>query len=77
MSSQKSVPIVNRILDAFKSGKKDSAAFWFYQDNRFILERFFAVRDKNGKYIGIIQVNQDITDIRSIEGERKELDWKD
>jgi PAS domain S-box-containing protein len=73
---QKSVHIVNRILDAFKTGKKDVAEFWIQKDNRLIHIRYFAVRDKDKKYLGTIEVTQDITDIKKIEGEKRLLDWK-
>jgi len=74
---KKSVHIVNNILEAFKTGKKSVAEFWIQMNNRSIHIRYFAVRDKNGKYLGTIEVTQDITDIKKIEGEKRLLDWKD
>ncbi|MEM2917637.1 MAG: DUF438 domain-containing protein [Candidatus Bathyarchaeia archaeon] len=74
---QKSVHIVNKILDGFKTGKKDMAEFWIQKDNRLIHIRYFAVRDKNGKYLGTMEVTQDLTDLKKIEGEKRLLDWKD
>lgn len=74
---QKSIHIVNRILDAFKTGRKNAAEFWINMNNRLIHIRYFAVRDKNGKYLGTIEVTQDITDIKRIEGEQRLLDWKE
>jgi DUF438 domain-containing protein len=74
---QKSVHIVNKILDSFKSGKKDVAEFWIQQKNRLIHIRYFAVRDKDGKYLGTMEVTQDITDLKKVEGEKRLLDWKD
>jgi len=73
---QKSVHVVNKILEAFKTGKKDVAEFWISLNNRLILIRYFAVRDKNGKYLGTVEVTQDITDIKKIEGQKRLLDWK-
>jgi len=73
---QKSVHIVNNILEAFKTGKKDVAEFWISLNKRLILIRYFAVRDKNGKYLGTVEVTQDITDIKKIEGQKRLLDWK-
>ena len=73
---QKSIHIVNRILEAFKTGKKNVAEFWIQMNNRLIHIRYFAVRDKNGKYLGTMEVTQDITDIKKIEGEKRLLDWK-
>jgi PAS domain S-box-containing protein len=73
---QKSVHIVNKILEAFRTGKKDVAEFWISLNNRLILIRYFALRDKNGEYLGTVEVTQDITDIKKIEGQKRLLDWK-
>jgi PAS domain S-box-containing protein len=74
---QKSVHIVNKILEVFKKGEKDSAEFWITMNNRLVHIRYFAVRDKNGKYLGTIEVTQDLTDLKKIEGQKRLLDWKD
>jgi len=74
---QKSVHIVNRILDSFKSGKKDVAEFWIPKDDRMIHIRYFAVRDRDRNYLGTMEVTQDITDLKKIDGEKRLLDWKD
>ncbi len=73
---QKSVHIVNRIVESFKSGKRDSAEFWINLNNRLIHIRYFAVRDKDGKYLGTMEVTQDVTDIKRLEGEKRLLDWE-
>jgi PAS domain S-box-containing protein len=73
---QKSVHVVNKILEAFKTGKKDVVEFWINVNDRLILIRYFAVRDKNGKYLGTVEVTQDITDIKETEGQKRLLDWK-
>ena len=70
----KSVHVVQQILDDFKSGKRDVAEFWINLHDRLIFIRYFAVRDKNGSYQGVIEVTQDITDIQKIEGEKRLLD---
>ncbi|MGQ9552024.1 MAG: DUF438 domain-containing protein [Candidatus Bathycorpusculaceae bacterium] len=72
---QKSVHIVNKILESFKSGKKGVAEFWIQMNNRLIHIRYFAVRDKNGEYLGTMEVTQDLTEIKKIEGEKRLLDW--
>jgi len=74
---QKSVHVVNKILDSFKSGKKNVAEFWIQKGDRLVFIRYFAVRNKDGKYLGTVEVTQDITDIKKIEGEKRLLDWKD
>jgi PAS domain S-box-containing protein len=74
---QKSVHIVNKIIEAFTTGEKGTAEFWITMNNRLVHIRYFAVRDKNGKYLGTMEVTQDLTDLKKIEGERRLLDWKD
>lgn len=73
---KKSIQVVNKIIEALKTGKKDAAEFWIQMSNRLIYIRYIAVRDKNGKYLGTLEVTQDITDIKKIEGEKRLLDWK-
>ncbi|MGQ9781063.1 MAG: DUF438 domain-containing protein [Nitrososphaeria archaeon] len=72
---QKSVHIVNRILEDFRKGIRDKAEFWINFQGRFIHIRYFPVRNRRGDYIGCIEVTQDITDIKKLEGERRLLDW--
>jgi len=74
---QKSVHIVNKILESFKKGEKDVAEFWINMDNKLIHIRYFAVRDKDSKYLGTMEVTQDVTGIKGLEGEKRLLDWKD
>ncbi|MGQ9538429.1 MAG: DUF438 domain-containing protein [Candidatus Bathycorpusculaceae bacterium] len=73
---QKSIHVVNRILEAFKKGEKDVAEFWIQAGDRLVHIRYFAIRDKNGKYLGTMEVTQDITDIKKIEGEKRLLNWE-
>jgi hypothetical protein len=72
----KSVHVVNKILDAFKSGARDTADFWIELGAKFIYIRYFAVRDKNGYYRGTLEVSQDLTEIRKLEGQQRLLDWE-
>ncbi len=74
---QKSIHIVNKILNSFKSGEKDVAEFWIQKGDRLVHIRYFAVRNKDRKYLGTMEVTQDITNIKKIEGEKRLLDWKD
>lgn len=73
---QKSLHVVDKIVEAFKTGKKDVAEFWITIENRFVHIRFFAVRSKGGKYLGAVEVVQDVTDIKKLEGQKRLLDWK-
>lgn len=70
-----SVYQVNKIIAAFRKHEKDHADFWIMVRNRFIHIRYFALYDDTGIYKGTIEVSQDITDIRSLKGERRLLDW--
>jgi hypothetical protein len=72
----KSVHIVNKILDAFKSGSRDTAAFWIELGGKFIYIRYFAVRNAKGYYRGTLEVSQDLTAIRKLEGQQRLLDWE-
>jgi PAS domain S-box-containing protein len=73
---QKSLHVVNKIVESFKNGEKNVAEFWISLHNRFVHIRFFAVRDASGKYLGTMEVVQDITDIKKLQGERRLLDWE-
>ncbi|WP_348798458.1 DUF438 domain-containing protein [Flavobacterium adhaerens] len=71
----KSVGTVLRILDEFRKGTKNESSFWINYKERLIYIRYFAVRDANKIYRGVIEMSQDITDIKNIEGEKRLLDW--
>jgi DUF438 domain-containing protein len=72
----KSLHMVNRILEEFRAGKKDHADFWITMDDRFLFIRYFAIRDGGGTYRGCLEVTQDVTEIRKLEGEQRLLDWE-
>lgn len=73
----KSLDIVTNIVENFKAKTKNFAEFWINMSNRKIHIRFFAVRDPQGKYLGTMEVVQDVTDIQKLEGEKRLLDWKE
>jgi PAS domain S-box-containing protein len=70
---QKSIHVVNKILEDFKSGKSDVAEFWINFEGKLIHIRYFPIRGKNGEYLGCLEVTQDITNIKKIEGEKRLL----
>ncbi|MFA7069327.1 MAG: PAS domain-containing protein [Sulfurimonas sp.] len=72
----KSVGQVLMILEEFKAGRRDEAEFWIPFKGRFVHIRYFAIRDDAGTYKGVIEVSQDVTEIRNLEGERRLLDWE-
>ena len=71
----KSVHIVEKILQSFRSREKDVAEFWLTLNERFIHIRYFPMYSEAGEYRGVIEVSQDVTDIRSLKGEKRLLDW--
>lgn len=66
-----SVHIVEGIVNDFKSGKKDHEDFWIKLGDKFVYIRYFAVRDEAGKYLGVLEVTQDIAPIQAIAGEKR------
>ncbi|HEY3370042.1 MAG TPA: PAS domain-containing protein [Prolixibacteraceae bacterium] len=71
-----SVHVVEEIVEAFRKGDRDKASFWIQMKGEFILIQYFAVRDEAGNYKGVVEVSQEITEIRSLQGENRLLDWK-
>lgn len=70
-----SVHIVEKILDDFKSGKEDHAAFWITLGGKFIHIEYFALRSQEGEYLGTLEVSQDLTEKRKLEGEQRLLQY--
>jgi PAS domain S-box-containing protein len=70
---QKSIHAVNKILEDFKSGKRDSAEFWIDFKGRKIHIRYFPLRSPKGEYLGCLEMTQDITKIKKVEGEKRLL----
>jgi len=71
----KSVDPVLQILEEFKKGTQDTAEFWINFKDKKIHIRYFAIRDKDNNYKGVIEMSQDITEILKIEGQQRLLDW--
>lgn len=69
-----SIARVQRIVDDFRSGVRDTAEFWIQMQGKFIHIRYFAMRDADGKFRGTLEVSQDVTGIRALSGERRLLD---
>ncbi len=69
-----SVKRVEIILDDFRAGKRDMAEFWIQMGGKFLHIRYFALRNKAGVYCGCVEVSQDVTHIRALEGEKRLLD---
>lgn len=69
---QKSLHLVEQILSELRSGQRDSAEFWIDAKGRKVYIRYFAVRDA-GRYLGCVEVTQDITEIQKLQGEKRLL----
>lgn len=72
-----SVGTVERILNDFKSGKANKAAFWINMKGKFIYISYYAVRGKENNYLGTLEVTQDLTELRNLQGERRILEYDD
>jgi DUF438 domain-containing protein len=70
-----SVHIVEKILESFRNKEQDSAEFWLTLNDRFIHIRYFALHDQGGAYRGVVEVSQDVTEIRALKGQKRLLDW--
>ena len=69
-----SVHVVKELVEAFRSGKKNKESFWIQMGGKFILIQYFALRDESGKYCGTLEVSQDVTEIKMLEGEKRLMD---
>ncbi|MFP4471084.1 MAG: DUF438 domain-containing protein [Bacteroidales bacterium] len=72
-----SAHIVEKILEDFKSGKASHAPFWIQMKGKFIKIEYFALRDERGEYLGTLEVSQDLTENRVLEGEKRILSYTD
>lgn len=71
----KSVHIVEEIVEKFRSGEQSQVEFWINKPGLFIYVIYTAVRDENGKFRGVLEMMQDCTHIRELEGSRTLLTW--
>jgi DUF438 domain-containing protein len=69
----KSLHKVQQILDEMKAGTRDVADFWIDHREMKVYIRYFAVRSKEGRYLGCLEVSQEITEIQKIKGEKRLL----
>ena len=74
---RESVASVLEIIDAFRKGERDEIDFWLELHGKFIYIYYVAVRDENGVFKGVLEMMQDVTRIRSLEGKRTLVTWDD
>ena len=72
---RKSAHVVREVIDKLRSGEQDKAEFWINNPGFFIYIIYVAVRDAEGNFRGVIEVMQDCTHIRSLEGSQTLLKW--
>jgi len=70
-----SIHVVKKIVEKFREGKKNEASFWIRMKEQLILIRYFAIRDSRGNYKGVMEVSQEVSDIRQLDGQKRLLDW--
>ncbi len=71
-----SAHIVDKILDDFKSGRQSRAPFWINMHGKMVHIEYFALRNNSGEYLGTLEVSQDLTSYRALEGEQRILSYK-
>ncbi|RLE19313.1 MAG: DUF438 domain-containing protein [Acidobacteria bacterium] len=71
----KSMHIVEKILDDFKAGREESAAFWINLGGKFVHIEYFSLRGDDGEYLGTLEVSQDLTEKRALAGEQRLLTY--
>jgi hypothetical protein len=70
-----SAHIVDKILEDFRSGRETRAPFWINMGGRMIHIEYFALHNDEGEYLGTLEVSQDLTAYRSLEGEQRILSY--
>jgi hypothetical protein len=72
----RSADTVNKILDDFRAGRQNVAEFWINFQGKFVHIRYFAVRNDEGKYLGTVELTQDLAPLRQLSGERRLLAYE-
>ncbi|MGC9358141.1 MAG: PAS domain-containing protein, partial [Anaerolineae bacterium] len=66
-------------LEEMKAGERDRARFWIDLDldahdaPQKILIEYYALRDEAGRYLGCVEVTQNVTEIQELTGEKRLL----
>ena len=63
--------IVESIIADLRSGKKDHEDFWLRMGDKYVFIRYFAVRNEDGEFLGVMEVTQDIAPLQAISGEKR------
>ncbi len=71
----RSVETVDQILTDFRSGRQSVAEFWINFHEKLVHVRYFAVHNSDGAYLGTVELTQDLTPLRALQGERRLLEY--
>jgi len=71
----RSVETVDQILSDFRAGRQSVAEFWINFNDKFVHVRYFAVRNSDGAYLGTVELTQDLSPLRALQGERRLLEY--
>ncbi len=77
---KKSLAQVEQIIIEMKEGKREKARFWIdlklegFDDPQKVLIEYYALRDEDGTYLGVLEATQNVTDIQKLKGEKRLLD---
>jgi PAS domain S-box-containing protein len=77
---KKSLDKVQAIIGEMKKGQREKARFWIDlpigsgQEKNKVLIEYYALRDKQGAYLGCLEASRNVSDILSLEGEKRLLD---
>lgn len=72
-----SLHVVERIVKSFRNGEKNVTSFWIDMKGEKLLIQYFAIRDGEGNYKGVVEVSQEISEIQKLQGEKRLLDWEE
>lgn len=73
---RESAHMVREIIEEFRTGRQDEAEFWLEMGGKFIYILYTAVRDDTGRFKGVLEMMQDATHLRSLEGSNRLISWK-
>jgi len=71
---EKSVPVIDRMLNEMKSGRRDAFRMWFNRRGRgMVVIDYIALRGEDGTYLGCAEIDQDVEQYRRLSGEDRSL----
>lgn len=77
---KKSLDQVEQIITEMKEGTRDKARFWIdlnlegFDEPQKILIEYYALRNEDGTYLGVLEASQNITEIQKLKGDKRLLD---